>query len=167
MSEAAAKAVVSIALADFAVSDQSGKVNAIGEGIAVLGIDPVQGLSNRFTVIVGVWLPSSLTPIELPVELALSDSNGSVVQFPGTPGSPPQAIRVANIMQFGHPTAGASVDVNKHIGSRAHMIIDFGNGLPLVPNGSYSWRVELDGDHERVWSYPFAVAGPPAAPVIG
>lgn len=166
MSEIAENAVVNLIVADFANDDGSGKINVLGKGVAILGFDARAGVTSRFTVAVDVWLPTRFAPAEFPVELALLEASGDLVAMPGPGGA--QNLRIAQVVniQRSPMTPAASAE---HIGSgsRINFNLDFSNGLPLVPNGRYIWRVQLDGDETRSWTYPLAVAGPGKGPIIG
>jgi len=165
VSEIAETAKVSISLADYGATDAAGKINIVGDGVAVLGYVPEAGLTNRFTLLVSVRLPTRLTPTEFPLEVALLDAAGNLAQVPGPAGSQP--FRIAHVVQAQSGAAVYGQVVSDHIGVHVHLALDMSNGLPIAANGLYRWRVQLDGDEEHSWTYPFAVGGPPAAPVFG
>jgi hypothetical protein len=167
VSEIAQAATVSILVADFASNDAIGKGNIVGAGVAGLGFDPQQGLTSRFTLWISVHIPTSLCPAEFPLETALVDVNGQLVNLPGPFGSDGQPLRVAQLLQAEKPNMTFNAAQRDHLGSRMVVAIDFGSGLPLAPGGLYTWRIRLDGDDTRTWEYPIAVAGPPTAPIIG
>lgn len=167
MSEIARQATVELALADFAVSDPAGKVNVIGAGIAVVGFDPAQGLSSRFSLWISIHVPTKLCPAEFPVEVALVDAMGELVTLPGPADGTSQPLRIAQVVNVERPHAQLAAATRDHIGSRVEIVLDFSNGLPLAVGGTYEWRVRIDGDDTRTWSYPFAVTGPGQGPVIG
>jgi len=166
MSEVAKNAVVTIVLADFAANEASGKANVIGAGAAILGYEPAMGITSRFALWISVRLPTSLAPVEVPVEISLVDAQGNPVLLPG-PAGEPQAMRIAQMTQFEKPTVQVQTLLRDHIGSSVQIVLDFSNGLPLAPNGVFNWQVRIDGDADLQWHYPFAVAGPPTPPVIG
>ena len=167
MSDIAKDASVNFVIGDFAMVDPlSGKGSIVGAGVAVLGFDPAQGLTSRFAVWISVALPGGLLPAEFPIEIALT-SNGELVNLPAQTGTPPQPLRIAQIVQLDKSQIPAPAVVRDHVGSRNQIVLDFSNGLPLSPNGTYEWQVRVDGDDSRVWSYPFAVSGPMPGPVIG
>lgn len=165
MSEIAERSTVEIIVADFAIVDSAGKSNIVGAGIALLGFDPQQGITNRFSIWVSVLVPTSLCPAEFSVEFALVDAAGELVLMPGPAG--PQPLRIAQIVTAEKPNAQVPMAQREHIGARVHLVIDFGAGLPLTPGSNYEWRIQLDGDAERQTLYPFGVWGPSAPPVIG
>lgn len=164
MSEVARHSRVTILVSDFANSDMAGKVNVVGGTVAILGFDPMQGTTTRFSLTVITNVPSRLLPAEFSVEVTLM-SNGQPVLLPGVPE--PQALRVAQPVTLGVGTSAPTALIRDHIGANHVTILDFGNGLPLAVGGVYEWHVRIDGDDEHVWTYPLAVAGPPPGPVFG
>jgi hypothetical protein len=165
MSEVASRALVNVALADYAADDAAGKVNVIGKGLAVIGYDARQNISTPFVLVLDVWVPTDLLPAEFAIDVSLLDESGEIVELPTPVGS--QKLRIAHVAEVKYPTGNFSNGVAKHVGGRANLTVNFNTGIPLAPNGLYTWRIELDGDEDYQWTYPFAVAGPPKAPVIG
>jgi hypothetical protein len=165
MSEIAQHSVAEVIVADFAIVDTAGKSNLIGAGVALLGFDAQQGLTTRFSVWISVLVPTELCPAEFPVEVALVDAAGELVQMPGPAG--PQPLRIAQIVTAEKPSAQVPMIQRNHIGSRVRLVMDFGSGLPLAPGSNYEWRVRLDGDEVQEVTYPFGVWGPGASPVLG
>jgi hypothetical protein len=165
MSAIADAATVELVLSDFASTDAAGKGNVIGAGVALLGINPQQGVTARFSLWASIHLPTNLCPAEFPVEFSLVDEVGDLVQLQGPTGDQP--LRVAQIVQMERPNAPVSIALRDHIGSRTQVVFDFPGGIPLAPGGMYRWRLLIDGDSSHEWTYPFAVAGPPPGPVVG
>ena len=165
MSEIAERASTEIIVADFAIVDQAGKSNIVGAGVALLGFDPQQGLTSRFSVWVSVVVPTSLCPVEFPVEIALVDAAGDLVQIPGPAGL--QTLRIAQIVTAEKPSAQVAMAQRDHIGARIQLVMDFGSGLPLTPGANYEWRVRVDGDESGQAVYAFGVWGATAGPVVG
>lgn len=161
MSEIAEVAQSSIMMCDFANADSAGKLNIIGGGVTVVGYDPLQGITTRFVVVVRVSIPSELTPLDVPVELALRDAADDVVSL----GSPPQAIRMAQITKFERPNVPGFPTLPPALASHSQMVVDF-QGLPLTPGAVYSWVVRIDGDEDRVQRYNFVVLGGPPQVVM-
>ncbi|WBU38189.1 hypothetical protein [Homoserinibacter sp. YIM 151385] len=165
MSEIAEAASATIVLSDFAAVDAVGKTNVIGAGVAMLGFEPQQGLTSRFTVWVEIWIPSNLCPAEFPVEVAFRDASGALVSLPGPTGLQP--LRIAQVVTAERPSGLIPASSRDHIGSRVQMVFEFGNGLPVPFGANYSVQLQIDGDSSRQWLYPFAVGGPPPGPVMG
>ena len=165
MSEYSENARVAIIMADFANTDAAGKVNIIGGGVELVSSDPATAMTSRFILWADVRIPSAMTPAEFAVEMALIDSMGNLVEAPGPAG--PQPLRIAQVVQIERPLPQLPNNQRDHIGARAQMVFDFGNGLPLQPGGNYEWRLMVDGDEDHQLSYPFAVVGPQPGPVFG
>jgi hypothetical protein len=165
MSDIAERSSIEIIVADFAIVDSAGKSNLVGAGVAMLGFDPRQGLTNRFSLWVSILVPAVLCPVEFPLEIALVDSLGELVLLPGPVDR--QVLRVAQIVTAEKPAAQIPMAQRDHIGSRVQLVLDFGSGLPLAPGSNYEWRVRLDGDEDHQKVYPFGVLGPGVGPVIG
>lgn len=167
MSVIADNASIEVVVADFALAEPSGKVNILGAGVATLGFDPQQGITSRFSVVVFIHVPSNLLPAEYTLEIALY-SGGELVQLPSPFGGASEALRIGQVVQQEKANNPAmSVAQREHTGARHLSVIDLGNGLPLIPGGIYEWVVRIDGDEDSKVTYPFSVAGPPPAPVIG
>lgn len=165
MSEVAAAARLTLVVADFAASDATGKINVVGGNVGYLGFDPMQGVTTRFTVWAHIALPHRLLPADLSIELALLDDTGAVFEIPGPMGA--QAVRMAQPVTIDKSPAQVIPALREHIGSSHQMVVDFGSGLPLQPNGAYVWRLQIDGDDQHELRYPFGVGGPMPGPVIG
>lgn len=166
MSAVAEAASITVVLADFALSDAAGKINIVGGGVRIVGFSPDQGLTARVSLAVIVELPAHTLPAEFSLEVTLL-SNGEVATVPGPTG--PQPLRMAQTVQLERlPAEQFPVPlVRDHIGRNHQLVMDFGGGLPLSPNGVYEWQVRIDGDDAYAVRYPFAVAGPPPGLVIG
>ncbi|WP_119696786.1 DUF6941 family protein [Microbacterium halotolerans] len=163
MSEVAAASDISVVMADFANTDQGGKLNVVGGNVRVLGYEPMQGVTSRFAIAITITAPASVLPTDLAIEAALT-SGGEVVELPGP--AEPQAVRVAQTANLASNST-APQPIRDHLGASHTIVLDFSAGLPLTPGGEYSWRVQIDGDREHEVNYRFAVLGPPAPPVFG
>ena len=160
MSEIAEQAIVTIAVADFAMADQVGKANILGAGLSVITLAPGKAATARFSVVVEIELAYAVLPQDFPIEIALFDASGSLV----TPGGG-QPLRIAQMASIERPQqAGGLIYPRESLRGRTRLIVDFAQGLPLPSGAAYSWRVTLDGDSSRAWTYPFVVAGSGAQP---
>lgn len=166
MSEIASAATTTIVLADVVMNDPMGKANVLGAGVAVLGYVPQSGNTTRFSLMVMIHVPSKFLPAEFPVEVSLVNADGTLFELP-EPGGTMRPLRVAQMVQLAAPDMSNPAPTRDHIGSRASMVFEFSAGLPLKLGGLYTWRVQLDGDSDREWTYPFAVVAAPQVPVIG
>jgi len=165
VSRIAETATVSLALADYASTDISGKTHIIGQGVAVIGWNPEMGVTSRFALIIDVRLPIEFSGAEFPLEIALLDEAGELALVPGPSGMQP--LRVAQVVQGVADIPRLGQKVADHTGVHINVIFDLGTGVPLALHGLYTWRVQLDGDESRQWLHNFAVTGPPPGPVFG
>jgi hypothetical protein len=164
VSDVSQKATLTVIVADFAMADTDGKVNVIGAGISGIGFDPHAGLTNRFSVVTVVDVPSAMAPAEASIELALLRDNEPVL-LPGPAG--PQALRIGQVHTFEKVQMPVPLALREHLQSRYQAVIDFNAGLPLAPGAAYTWALQVDGDTENGVIYPIVVAGGPTPPVIG
>jgi hypothetical protein len=158
---------VAVVLTDYAAADVIGKVNIIGAGWAITGVNPESGAIAPQAVVVLVDVPPAFYGDDFTVGLQLKDSAGVIVQLPG-PAGEPQAIRVAQILRVEEPAFPPGTHAPRGLlWSHSQVIFYLANGLPLRSNEMYTWALELDGEQRDTWGASFYVAGPPPAPVIG
>lgn len=168
MSDLAEHAVVSIQVADFAMADPGGKATIVGSGISVLTHAGGKPSTTRFSVVVEIEVPFELLPQDFPIEIALVDAGGSLVAPGGS-----QPLRIAQMASVERPQRAAGLSYPREaLRGRTRLVVDFAQGLPLPAGQAYAWRVTVDGDETRTWTYPFVVAdngatGGGAGPVIG
>lgn len=167
VSHVAEHAVVSIQVADFAMADPGGKATIVGSGISVLTHTSGKPSTTRFSVVVEIEVPYDLLPQDFPIEIALVDGAGGLVSPGGS-----QPLRIAQMAAVERPQRSAGLHYPREsLRGRTRLVVDFAQGLPLPAGAAYSWRVMVDGDATRTWTYPFAVATSGAvageAPVIG
>ena len=155
MSEVASSAHVHMTLAVYASIDASGKINIIGGGITVLGIDAAAGVAAPHAIVAVVTFRTEFIGESPPVELALEHDDGSIVAIPGAigPFGEPQLLRVGAADPLKAPVSmvGANVPYDA-IRPRAQFVMHFGNGLPLAPGRGYTWRIKVDHDTRDEWS---------------
>lgn len=162
MSELAEVAETDLLMCDFANTDAVGKLNVVGGGIRILGFDPVQGVTARFTVVARVALPGNLTPVDVPLELALHDGLGELIKF----GAPePQPIRLAQLAKFERPNVIGQPALPAGVPSQNFMILNI-EGLPVQPGQVYAWSLRVDADDQHVRTYRFMVAAPGGPTVV-
>src|SRR5262245_34245575 len=90
MTAVAESAHVRIILADYAAADQKGKLNIVGGGISVVGINPQTHATPAFSVVVTVSFDPVFIGESPAVELQLEDEHGDVFVMPA---NPPQKLR--------------------------------------------------------------------------
>lgn len=154
-----------ILIADYIAVDAGGKLNAIGAGFAITGVQST-GFTGAMTVGVLIDVPTQHLGKNFAISLDLRDADtSSVVQIAGVSGQP-EALRVQHVVVAERPLIpGMYLPPDLH--GRVQMILAFPNGLPLRPGRSYEWRLEVDGTHRKGWVSRFHVAGPAPQPVIG
>ncbi|MGH3548406.1 MAG: DUF6941 family protein [Pseudonocardiaceae bacterium] len=143
-----------VLLADFAQTDMSGKVNALGLGWSV-----TQTPTSNMTVVVMVKVGWNETNQKHRLSLNLLTADGQhAVNVPTPLGIQP--LQVEGEFEAGRPAGlpeGSTVD---------HAIaVNVGPGLALTP-GRYEWRLKIDNDEEVTWRAAFVVlsaAGRPGA----
>jgi len=155
-------AQVSIVLADYAAQDGSGKINIIGAGWGITGLQPT-GLTPELAVVAFIELPPRYRGERFATCVKLVDEAGDPVTLPG-PGGNPQALRVQQLITVDPPMA-PGIHIPGNVPSLQKVVLRLGNGLPLSPNQMYKWICEVDGTDKA--SIAFYIAGPPPPPVIG
>ncbi|MDQ3480322.1 MAG: hypothetical protein M3423_03165 [Actinomycetota bacterium] len=154
-----------VLLADYAVADAGGKLNILGAGFTISGIQPT-GLIGPQYVAVMIDVPAKFVGQEFPLSLELKDeTTGMTVTLPGPTGEP-DALRIQQFVKA-EPPHIAGVYLPSSLWSRVQLVMGFPNGLPLQPGGIYHWRAEIEGQHRAGWSAHFHVAGPPPPTVVG
>lgn len=167
MSALADKARVSIVLADYAAADAINKVNILGAGFALCGVDFQTGAIPPQTLIVFVDTPPEFYGEDYTLSVALRDSSGEPVEISGPDGSP-QPMRVAQVVRAEAPVFPPGTNVPKDVvWSHAQVCLQLMNGLPLKPGDYYTWSVQVDATDRPEWSVSFYVAGPPHPVVLG
>jgi hypothetical protein len=156
-------------VADYAIADQAGKVNALGAGLTAVGINPGTGLTAGFALFVQVGVPPQFYNAECAVEIVLEDAGGALVELPSpAPGLPQQPVRVGQAIRFDPPRFAGPVNVPaRYLPSRVQWVLSFTTGLPLAVGQGYGWRVKIDDATSDEWVERFVVLGPVAGPVVG
>lgn len=168
MSQVSDAARVSVLLADYALADVTGKLNAIGAFFDMTALDANTGMTPQQTLAVIVTVPVRYAEIvfDLCVELIRFDTGG-VATFPAMPGAEPQALRVVQQTMCNKPMVPAGVVVPDGARARANSVLGFSQGLQLPPGITYSWRVSIDGATRPDWETSFSIAAPLPLPVVG
>lgn len=167
MSRIAESARVTVLLADYANADTAGKVNALGAGWAITGVDPQTGLIAPQTLTVFVDTPPELYGEEFTISLGLRDADASPVTIPGPDGAP-QTLRLTQTMRADEPLLPAEMNVPRHtVWAHSQVIATFPSGLPLTGGQTYRWVIELDGKTSDQWTVPFYVPLPRSLPQFG
>jgi len=134
-----------VLLADFAQSDQTGKVNALGLGWSITSVPTPH---HAVVVLLHVGWDETNTQHHLTLRLLTTDGQDAV-EVPTPFG--PQPLQVEMDFEVGRPAglaAGSTIDHG--------VAINVGAGLPLQP-GRYEWRLQIGPDEREGWRAPFAV----------
>lgn len=167
MSNISERARVAVLLCDYAGADAISKVNALGLGWAVTGINPSTGTTAPMTVLVFVDTPPDMYGQEFAITLTLRDAAGKPVELPGPAGNP-QAMRLAQNVRAEEPSFPSEANVPRHaVWAHSQMVFNLLNGLPLQPGQLYTWTVEIDSTRLDGWSVSFYVSGPRPGLVFG
>lgn len=158
----AAQAVVFVA--DYAATDAGSKINALGAGFTLVSVQ-AGAPSAAQSVVVLIDIPARFAGDALPVCLDLHDDTwGRVVEFTTEQGV--EALRVQQLAKVDRPNVPGVV-LAPEVQCRVQLVLNFQNGLPLVPGHSYSWRLEIDGVRRPHWAARFSVMPGPSGPVLG
>lgn len=166
MSAIADTARVAVVLADYAQADAIQKVNVLGAGWQVTGIDPNTGNTAPQTLLVVVDISPDHAGENYALEAALYDDAGELVLVPGPTGQL-IPLRIGQTVTAEPPVFPGRQVPPRLLWSHAQMVLSFPGGLTLAVGRAYTWRVRIDGDDSRNWGATFFVTGPPAAPVLG
>ena len=142
---------VSLFLADYAQTDDKGKVNAIGLGWTTIGT-PLP----PFAVVIILDIDWSETNQLHRLTCELLDDDGQPVDVRGPVGTQP--LRFEMQLEAGRPPGtihGTSI--------RQPLSVNVGGGMPLAP-GRYQWRGAVAGFDEATTTESFLVVTAPNAP---
>lgn len=163
MSDASDQIEASITVGDFVNVDAANKVNVIGGGIRVIGLNSESGLSAPIGLFVQLASPLPTEGDGPAVELVLTTATGAIVKIGQGPQS--QAVRIAQTVEFGYASPASVVIPRGALPASAQIVLNFPTGLPLRAGYSYQWRLQID--HEVKATYSFFVAGNQPPPVFG
>lgn len=153
-----------VLIADYIGVDAAGKINTIGAGFAISGVQPTGLLAPQYVGAV-IDVPGRYVGQECALSLELfDDTAGSTVQVPAESGL--EAMRVQQVVRVDRPNL-PGVSIPDSMFSRLQVTLGFPTGLPLAPGRQYSWRLQIDGHHSPDWYASFYVPGPPPSPVFG
>lgn len=155
---------LTVVLADYAMVDQSNKVNILGAGWQLTGTGP-NGVTPQQSLVVLFEVPPVHLGEQFAISITLYDEAGVPVQIPGPTGEM-QPLRAQQLVQAERPQV-PGVALPNTLPGRGQMVMSLINGLPLAGGQSYTWRVEVDGNSNPQWEASFYVVGPPPAPVFG
>jgi hypothetical protein len=150
-------AIVRILLADYvAIDGSSKKVQVVGGGITILGVNSRTGLSAPFGVLVVIEAPSSLYGAEFSADVTIEDAaGGAVILLLGEgPGEP---VQIKQTIKLDAPPLQAPDDPKDFLTARTMLALMFPVGLPLAPGAGYRVRLKIDGETRSEWTDGFIV----------
>ena len=164
MSQISDVATVRLLVADYAVTDATGKLTVVGGLVTVLAANPtLQGVTAPFWLAVWVSVPAQYHGATCQVEMVLEDAIGEPVAFgPSGQGS---LVRIVQDVTFPKPELPGVYkdrDLGASLPARTQSVIAFSLGLPLPPEKHYTWRVKVDGESRDSWTEHFLVISQPA-----
>jgi hypothetical protein len=159
-------ASVMVAIADFVGVDAGGKVNAIGLGFTVSGMQP-NGFTAPQFVVAFVDAPGKYAGDQTALTLELRNlTDDEVVKAPA-PSGQLEALRITNQAMFERPIV-PGVALGADMPVRIQMTVGFPAGLPnLAPGKTYAWKLQMDGRSRQSWRAFFHLPSAPPGPIIG
>lgn len=151
-------------LADYAAVDAAQKINMLGLGWQVTGLQAT-GYSPGHTVVVLISVPSGYVGESFALSLSLRDSTNEIVQLPGPAGAL-QPFRLQQLAKVERPNV-AGVHLPADLPGHIQLVLNLPQGLPLPAGRLYRWVLEIDGNTNPQWETGFFVAGPPPPTVLG
>lgn len=139
---------VSLFLADYAQSDDKGKINAIG-----LAWTNILTPLPPFAVVLIIDIDWSETNQPHRVDCELLDDDGQAVTVQGPLGAQP--LRFEMQVEAGRPPRTIHGTAFRSV-----MAVNVGGGMPL-PAGRYQWRASVKGFDEATATESFLVADAP------
>lgn len=167
MSEVSDSAIVRLIIADYVSIVDGGKVTVVGGGLTAVNVNPQVGFTAPFGVYVSVTVPPELAGEETALELVLEDVNGEPVGIQGPTGEA-QAIRIGQNITFEEQRYAPFAVPPRLMRPRHQMALNIAQGMPLLIDRLYVWRVKLDHDSRNDWTEQMYVLGAvQSPPVIG
>lgn len=154
-----------IFIADHVATDSVGKLTALGLGFQITMLQQSGLTASQFVAVI-IDVPSKFAGQEFSMSIELRDDDAdAAVKLQGPTGQP-EALRIQQLAKVQAPNV-QGLYLPASVPARVNAVLAFPNGLPLAAGKSYTWRLEIDGNHRKGWSAQFHVAGPPPAPVFG
>ena len=115
-----------------------GKLYILGGGWSITGPDPTPSAIAAY-----IQVPWDRTNVQHEFRLELIDADGNPVALED-PAGDAQPVTIEGAFEVGRPVGvrpGTPIDVP--------LALNIGP-LALPPGGRYEWRLEIDGDHDRL-----------------
>jgi hypothetical protein len=155
-----------VAIADYIGVDAGGKINAIGLGFTVAGIQPTGFTAPQYVVAL-VDAPASYAGEQAMLTLELRNlTDDEVVQGPG-PSGQLEAVRITSQAKFERPNLPGGI-LGEDMPVRVQVTLGFPVGVAnLVPGKTYAWKLQVDGRSRPSWRAFFHVPSAPPGPIFG
>lgn len=158
---------VTVFLADYAAADVAAKVNVIGAGWQITGVDQTTGLTAPQCVVVMIDVPPDFYGEDYAITLTLRDEHGDPIALPGPAGTA-EAMRITHTVRAEEPRFAPGIHVpRRQLWAHNQIVLNLANGLPLPMGRMYSWTVDIDTTSDPHWVAPFCVPGLPPGPIFG
>ncbi|EYR65026.1 hypothetical protein N866_18830 [Actinotalea ferrariae CF5-4] len=167
MSPISDSARVSLFVADYAAPDAIQKLNIIGAGWAVTGVNPETGLTAPHAVVAFIDVPPDHYGEDFAFTLTLRGPDGQPVRVPGPTGQV-EPLRIAQTLRAEEPQFPPEVNVPRRtVWSHTQVALNMSNGIPVQVGSLYTWTLDIDGNTRPAWAVSFYVPGPRPGPVFG
>lgn len=168
MSDVYDRASLSLLIADYAITDQLGKLHVVGGGLQILNRDHSTGMTAAFALVVSLTFPAELFQEQYAFEVVLEEANGGLVHLPKPPtGATNNVMRFGQSLTVEEPNLSRLGVPRRALPSHTQIVVYFNTGLPLPAGRPLLWRARIDGESKEIWTLPFFVPGPPSTPVLG
>jgi hypothetical protein len=154
-------------LADYIGVDSAGKINALGAGFTITGLQATGMTGPVFIAAVIDW-PASSVGSQFPVSIELQDdTTGQSAVVPGPSGGF-EALRIQQFVSVERQSQlQGAAPLPEDLPCRSQVVVGFPAGLPLTLGRAYTWRLNIDGTRLRNWAAGFYVPTPPPLPTFG
>ena len=129
-------------MADYAMTDQLGKLHVVGGGLQLMNRDHNSGQTAAFALVVTLMFPPEVFQEQYVFEVVLEDDAGSPVPDPvrGDPVRAEPHRRRAQSQPAGVP--------RRSLPAQTSIVLFFNTGLPLPPGQPLVWRARVDGESQ-------------------
>ncbi len=159
------EATVFLAVADYMAQDSGGKINALGLGFGVSGLQP-HGQTGAIFIAAFVEAPRRFIGETASITLELRNVTDDEVVTAAGPTGLPEALRITQLVKFDPPNA-PGIDLGEDFPVRIQVLLGFPIGLPLQAGKTYAWKLRIDERTRPGWQARFHVPATPPGPIIG
>ena len=143
-------------VADDAVADETGGIQAVGVGRRVVRLGE-DGQTPPLTLAALIDIPARYAGQDFVVAVELrSPETGEVVELPDINGAP-GPFRIEQVVRAETGNFEGR-DLPADLGARVQFLLGVPAGVPLEAGRTYRWFLEIDGRHDGAWTLPMYVA---------